>query len=90
MKGTPRSQKILRDAGHRRSEIGIVRAALDDRLLLDEDLVFPVQIETRLDCDRTADPEDPFSHVRTHKVAYVASGIRVQFGTLMRLDWRPQ
>ena len=41
VKGTPRSQKILRDAGHRRSEIGIVRAALDDRLLLDEDLVFP-------------------------------------------------
>jgi hypothetical protein len=26
---------------HRRSEIGIVKAALDDRLFLDEDLVFP-------------------------------------------------
>src|SRR5437016_4591859 len=44
-KGTLRSQKILRDTGHGRGEIGILGTTLNDRLVLDEGLVLPVQIK---------------------------------------------
>src|SRR5205823_2299977 len=50
-KGTLRPQKILCDARHGRGEIGIVGATLNDRLLLDEGLVLPVQVKPSLNRD---------------------------------------
>jgi hypothetical protein len=51
----------LGNAGHRGCEIGIVGTSLDDRLLLDEGLIFSVEIESRLDRDRAVHDEPPFT-----------------------------
>src|SRR5216684_2922367 len=77
--GTLRAEQVLGDTGDCFGEIGIVRAALDDRLLLDEGLIRPVQIEPRLDRDRPVYAEGPVSQVRACEAANFASGMRAQF-----------
>ena len=75
---TPRTKQILCDARDRRREIGIVRTAFDNRLFLDQGLVFPVEIKSRLDRHWTVRAEDPFGYMRASEVAHLSSGIRVQ------------
>src|SRR6266851_2629345 len=77
--GTLRAEQILCDTGDSRGEIRIVRTALDDRLLLDEGLIRPVQIEPRLDRDRPVYAEGSVSEVRACEAADFASGMRAQF-----------
>ena len=51
---------------------------VDNRLLFDERLIFPIQIQTRLDRDRTVYAELPFIDQRVHEIAHFSPGIRVQ------------
>ena len=74
-----RAQQILSKVCNCRSEIGIVRTALDDRLLLDERLIFSIQIEPRLDRDRSMDTECHIVHLPGYKGTYFSPGIRAQF-----------
>ena len=55
-----RSEEIICDLCHRSREVGIVWSALNDRLYFDEGLVLAVQIQPRLDCDRSMSAKPPF------------------------------
>ena len=55
--GARSAQETLGKARDGRGEIAVVRTTLDDRLPLDERLIFPVQVEPRLDRDGTVDAE---------------------------------
>src|SRR5439155_12259457 len=77
--GSRGSEEILRDAIHRRSEVGIVGTTLNDRMFFDEGLVLPVQKKPGLDRDWSVFAEDPFGHMRAYEVAHFPSRIRVQF-----------
>ena len=76
---TRRAQEVLSEARDCRGEIGIVRTALDDRLSLNERLIFPIQKEARLDRDRAMDTECLILHIREYKGTHFSPGIRVQF-----------
>jgi len=60
-------------------EIRIVGPPLDDRLFFNECLIFPVEIQPRLDRNRTVYPEPPLIGQRMRKIAHFAPGIWVQF-----------
>ena len=53
-----------------RGEIGIVRTALDDRLFLNQRLIFAIQTKPRLDRDREMDTERLIVHVRGYKATH--------------------
>src|SRR5207247_1842075 len=73
------TEEISRGAGDCRGEIGIVSPPLDDRLLFDQGLIFPVQIEPRFDRDRTIPAEGAVGRPRGSEATHFAPGIRVQF-----------
>ena len=68
---------MLSKARYCRCKIGIVATALDDRVFLRARLVFPIQIEPRLDRDRAMDTD--CLRVRGYKGTGFSAGIRVQF-----------
>jgi len=77
--GARRVQQISSKVCYCRGEIGIVGTALDDRLLLDERLIFSIQIEARLDRDRSMDTECHIVHLPGYKATHFSPGIRAQF-----------
>src|SRR5215831_5927828 len=79
--GARRVQQISSKVCYCRGEIGIVRTALDDRLLLDERLIFSIQIGARLDRDRSMDTECHIVHLPGYKATHFSPGIRAQFET---------
>ena len=58
--GSGRTEEVPGDVSNGRGEIGIVGSPLDDRLLLDEGLILPVEIEPHLDRDRAMRVKPPF------------------------------
>jgi len=77
--GSGRPEEISCSARDRRGEIRIVEPSLDQRLLFDEGLILPIEIEPRLDGNRTVYAEPPILGHRVPKTAYLPSGIWVQF-----------
>ena len=72
-----RSEEIICDLCDRSREVGIVRAALNDRLSFDEGLVLAVQIKPRPDCDWPMFAKPPLRGQCVRKMAYFTSGIRI-------------
>jgi hypothetical protein len=73
-----RPEEVLRKSRDCRSEIGIVRTALDDLRSLHEPPIPPIQIEPRLNRDRAMDTECLIVHVRGYKATHFSPGIWLQ------------
>src|SRR5215472_11668756 len=78
MIGPRGTEEGLCGARHRCGELGIVRAAPDDSLPLDQNLILSIQIKTRLDCDGATCADPPIMSRRGRKIADCSSGIGVQ------------
>jgi hypothetical protein len=76
--GSGGTEEISGGADHGRCKVGIVRVGADDRLRLDERLIFPVEVKARLDSHRTTTKLFCMAQ-RGREAAHRATGVGVPF-----------